>query len=370
MFDENNNTNYEPQGEPNTPPEEPVLENLFAAEDAELILIKKQKRQIKATALLLGVPLILLTFIPQVWRYVYIFITVRVIGMTPQAAGELLANAGVQHILQIVLSSCMFLIPFAIAVKCTGERIDNILQFGRAKKGSFWPFVFFGVGFCIFANVAASQVSAIFESFDVEYNYSQGPDPLGPWGFALAFISTAIVPAIVEEFACRGVILGLLKRFGEGFAVITSSIIFGLMHGNFDQIPFAIVVGLVLGYIYIKTESIWPCILVHCINNAASVIFSNLIGVVGIEIGNILYIIYLVAGMLLAILGVFMLHRSGIEDYSLNPPEQNLVKAKQKYIWFFTSILIVIFVLYNLFEAMMYFPFFRNFITLILNLIF
>ena len=43
------------------------------------------------------------------------------------------------------------------------------------------------------------------------------------------------------------------------------------MHGNIRQIPFAIIVGLVLGWLYVITNNIWIPVTVHFINNAVSV---------------------------------------------------------------------------------------------------
>ena len=48
--------------------------------------------------------------------------------------------------------------------------------------------------------------------------------------------------------------------------------LFGLMHGNLRQVPFAFIVGLVLGLLYVITDNIWLPIVVHFCNNAISVL--------------------------------------------------------------------------------------------------
>ena len=83
-----------------------------------------------------------------------------------------------------------------------------------------------------------------FESFGFNYEVSQTESPDGILGFMLTFIAIAVVPPLVEEFACRGLILGSLQKFGNGFAIVCSAILFGLMHGNFRQIPFAFLIGI------------------------------------------------------------------------------------------------------------------------------
>lgn len=320
-----------------------------------------KKRNIRRLAAAIGIPALCLSAIGYFWGYAYLFITTKIFGMTRLDAAMLLQNQGMQQVLQIFLSCFMFLVPFTIAAKCIGASIDDTIQFKKAKKGTFLPFVLFGVGFCAFTNIAMSYSSAFFDTFvKQEYNAPRTSTPPGIYGFILSFIATAIVPALVEEFACRGIVLGLLRKHGDSFAIITSAIVFGVMHGNFDQIPFATVVGLILGYIYVKTESIWPCILVHCINNAVSVLMTYSINIIDFDIQNIIYVIYLIAAMLLAIFGVLLFSKKGDGDYALKH-EKSIITEKQKYIAFFTSWIIIIFLLSNLYEAVSYFGFWEKF---------
>ncbi len=81
------------------------------------------------------------------------------------------------------------------------------------------------------------------------------------------FVILVIAPAILEEFCFRGVICGRLARFNRMAAVIVSSILFSLMHMTVDQIPFAFAAGLLMGYVYLRTGSIWSSVLIHAVNN-------------------------------------------------------------------------------------------------------
>lgn len=314
----------------------------------------REKKDIRRIALGIGIPCLCLSAITFVWSFAYLFFTTTVAGMSYSEAIELSQNPAMQQIMQIILSCIMFLVPFTIAVKAMGMRIDRLIKFGKAKKGTFLPFLFFGIGFCSFANIAMSYADSIFQSFGIDYEVDFGDNPEGFLGFLLSFIATAIVPALVEEFACRGIVLGLLKKYGEGFAIITSAIVFGIMHGNFEQIPFAVMVGLILGYIYVKTESIWVCVAVHCANNAVSVIFTYLENLVTANMQNLLYMVYLIVSMLAAVVGIYLLSRGGNENYSLKKAE-TVTTTKKKYTYFFTSWAIIAFIIFNLLESLTYF---------------
>lgn len=357
MFE--NNFNNQPSGEQPTPPQTspqsqegslpvgvlpylPALQDHFA------------KKEVRRLALIIGIPLLCLTAIGALWAFAYLFFAMKVFGMSYDDAINLSQNPAVQQIMQIIISTLMFLVPFSIAAKCAGLRIDKTIQFGAAKKGTALPFLLFGVGFCSFANIAMSYSSRIFDGLGIDYDVNFGDNPEGVFGFLLTFIATAIVPALVEEFACRGIVLGLLKKQGESFAIITSSIVFGIMHGNFEQIPFAVMVGLILGYIYVKTESIWICVLVHGINNAVSVIFSYLENIASVNVQNVLYVAYLVITLLAAIFGVLLLAKNKTEDFTIKK-EKTPHTEKQKYTWFFTSWAIILFIVFNAIEAFSFF---------------
>lgn len=88
----------------------------------------------------------------------------------------------------------------------------------------------------------------------------------------LMVISIAVIPALVEELLFRGCILHALLPHGRGLAILASSVLFGLMHQNFLQLLYTTVCGLVLGYAYVRTRSIWICVLMHFFNNLVAVL--------------------------------------------------------------------------------------------------
>ncbi len=310
-----------------------------------------EKKAIRRTAAMVGVPVICIYLISAVWSTIYFFIT-NSLGIGSNEAMQVANNPAIQQLLQVLISTLMFTVPFVVAVKLAGMNVGEVAHFSAPEKGTALPFFLFGLGFCAFANIAVSYAGSIFDGFGVDYSVDFGENPRGIFGFLLSLIATAAVPALVEEFACRGIILGLLKKFGEGFAIITSSIIFGVMHGNFEQMPFAFLVGLILGFIYVKTKSIWVCVAVHAANNLVSVLFSY--STLGDNALNLIYTLYLMACMLSAVAGVFIISRKGSEVYSICKSHTECSEA-HKYKWFFTSVFIIIFIVINLIEATAYF---------------
>ncbi|MGL4991586.1 MAG: lysostaphin resistance A-like protein [Sarcina sp.] len=82
-------------------------------------------------------------------------------------------------------------------------------------------------------------------------------------------IITTIAP-IFEEILMRGFFLnGFLKQYSPIFAIIISSIIFGIFHGNIPQFITATIIGCLLGLVYYHTNSLIICMIIHVANNAS-----------------------------------------------------------------------------------------------------
>jgi uncharacterized protein len=85
----------------------------------------------------------------------------------------------------------------------------------------------------------------------------------------------ALIPAIGEELMFRGVIQTLLKKlFGNiHIAILFASIFFSAMHMQFFGFLPRMVLGMVLGFLFEWSGSLWLSILAHFVNNASAVIF-------------------------------------------------------------------------------------------------
>ncbi|MBO4642764.1 MAG: CPBP family intramembrane metalloprotease [Bacteroidaceae bacterium] len=96
------------------------------------------------------------------------------------------------------------------------------------------------------------------------------------WGI----LAVAIIGPVVEELVFREAILGhmLRNRVEPWTAMIVSAILFGAIHMNPAQIPFAAIMGLLLAIIYYKTGNIIITSIIHILNNSLAVFEMNLLG--------------------------------------------------------------------------------------------
>lgn len=90
---------------------------------------------------------------------------------------------------------------------------------------------------------------------------------------ASALVAVAVAAPVLEEALFRGVILqGLLRTRRPWVAIGQSALLFGLFHFNPAQSVFAFLIGILLGWLYYRTQSLGVCMAVHALNNSLTFI--------------------------------------------------------------------------------------------------
>jgi membrane protease YdiL (CAAX protease family) len=164
--------------------------------------------------------------------------------------------------------------------------------------------------------------------------------PLGQTFPMIAFIAAICIGApLFEELLFRGVILNVLKPYGNSFAVVISALFFALIHGNLYQGTMAFCLGLVLGIVTLRTQSLWPAIFIHAIINTTSVIqeYLNLTlatNLKDIVIGSIDIIIILLT--VLFVIAYWAKLKSFVSILKHDSPEPSPY-WQHRWTWFWTS---------------------------------
>lgn len=95
--------------------------------------------------------------------------------------------------------------------------------------------------------------------------------------FLLNYLFIAVSPAIFEEFIFRGVMFHTMRKANIKYAVLISSIMFGLVHLNFNQFCYALFMGIFFALLIEATGSIYSSMTAHLIINGNSVILLTFI---------------------------------------------------------------------------------------------
>ena len=161
--------------------------------------------------------------------------------------------------------------PSAIIIyicwKKTNISFKQLFQYKNIPFSFICYATLFTIGFVIFAEEINNIIYYISPSTSI-YGVYYSRETLIKLNPVFAFISICIIPAFSEEIIFRGIFIsGFKNHYSMKKAIIAGAIIFGLLHIDPRNIIPSFFLGLFLGWIFYKTESIVLCVYVHLLYN-------------------------------------------------------------------------------------------------------
>ena len=131
----------------------------------------------------------------------------------------------------------------------------------------------------------------------------------------MAIFVMGVLPGVCEELLMRGLVLGAYERGGTRRAVLISAALFALLHASVEGLPVQFLMGVVLGFLAVTTQSLYVGMMLHTAYNSFLVLISFTLGgaadVAGLtETGSMLEIVGGATGVIA--LGVEALIAGGI----------------------------------------------------------
>lgn len=242
---------------------------------------------------------------------------------------------------QIIYAVGASFIPGIIFMMLMKDKVSSYLTKTTVRVSSFIPIIMFGMGVAMLANIAASLFDSNISLFNLK-NYAHiDTEGTNIIEFLMSVISTALVPAFAEEFAFRGLALSYLRKHGDAFAIFTSALLFGAMHGNTTQIVFAFLLGLIFAFVDVKTNSIIPSVIIHFINNFYAVLTNTIISgnLIDEHTGNLICYSLMAAFSVIGLLSAVYLANADKNFFKLNDCTRDsyLMSFKQKIGAFYTN---------------------------------
>ncbi|MCR5735686.1 MAG: CPBP family intramembrane metalloprotease [Lachnospiraceae bacterium] len=179
---------------------------------------------------------------------------------------SLLSAAGIDigAIEAVILGEIVILLPVPIYFIVTKADLKNMIPHRRIKLSTVFLCILFG--FLIMPG--AQWLNAISQLFSTNIAMDAVLDIMEDLPFIPTFLAIAVIGPLCEELSFRGVILSGLKRSGRVFAAIAvSSLFFGLMHLNLNQLFYAAYIGFFCALLTEATGSIIAPFIVHFVIN-------------------------------------------------------------------------------------------------------
>ena len=197
-------------------------------------------------------------------------------GMTKEAIEE--------HFMRSNFTKCLMIMGYALAIAVFIHKRYVKVSLGRLarmNRNTLWKAV--GMAAVISLGWMFTEVS-FMALIDVESLFPEDSERLdriyGAMGEGvLGFLAGAIMGPIAEEITFRGVLMrGLLRmRWHPWVAIVVSALVFALCHGTELQMFGTTIFGIITGWLYWRTKSLLPGMIVHIVNNSFAFGASNLL---------------------------------------------------------------------------------------------
>lgn len=291
-----------------------------------------------------GFPLCMFFIISYAIQYSIVY-AVMIFSAVFQVNGlAVFSDPNVEYVLTSMISLVTLTVPYLYTLKTTKSTFAELIPVKRVASSKLISLVMLGFGASALSNLASNILESVVNSlFGIQFENPAPEYGSGPWSFILMLLCVGILPALLEEFAIRGVILGALrKKFSDTSAIVISSVLFGILHGNLQQIPFATLLGLLLAYTTVYTGSLLPAVLIHAVNNTISVVLAFSSQNMSPMVSEMTSYIYFTVSLIIGICGFIMLIKSDGDAFKLSPERSE--ETTQNLRKFITSPWIIIFI--------------------------
>ena len=193
------------------------------------------------------------------------FIAVVVIGLFCGAVIDMLGIHVLKSVINRIIAEGIFLFPVIAAWKYGLIDLPSELRNGRDTLSKMaLPILAGALWFYADSHLASLFDIQMPEGLQSRLNVKSH----SPYGV----FSICVLTPIFEELLLRTAILGLMLRSGvkPWIAIVLSAFLFGALHLNLCQFVHAGVGGLMLGYIYYKTNNVFATMIIHAIQNTYS----------------------------------------------------------------------------------------------------
>jgi CAAX amino terminal protease family. len=195
-----------------------------------------------------------------------------ILGILMLTVGSLIQTINL-NIGLIVTEYLLILLPVIVFLRDNKYSIRGVLRLNFVSINQL-IFVFFIIIFsypiAVFLNFIVSTIIGIF----TDATNTGVPIPTSFNDFLVSLFVIGVTPGICEEVLFRGLMLNSYEKLGKRKAIIITSILFGLFHFNLFNFIGPVFLGIILGIVYFKADSIVASMWGHFVNNSFSLAIS------------------------------------------------------------------------------------------------
>ncbi len=164
--------------------------------------------------------------------------------------------------------------------------------------------------------------SSVYDNFDLPTVPNRLSDML------FASVTFALIPAICEEFLCRGLLFFEFEKYGTIPAVLISAVLFSMMHFSLGKFPLYFFCGILLGFLRAITNSALASLVAHFIYNMFALFYQQFFGALTEQFNEFTIILFIALG--LCFLTLFFMFGEADRIYNSYARKNVLIKGSYK----------------------------------------
>jgi uncharacterized protein len=180
-------------------------------------------------------------------------------------------------LLSMLVSTLMMGLPVIIYLRINKFSIRQRLRINKISQNTLFSIIIISIGFIIIIDELDRIIYILFGSPDFLVELVEQLKITSVYTGFLIILTTIVVAPIVEELLFRGFLQKILEESWEDItkAILVTSLFFALIHLNPYWIVQIYLLGMLLGYLSWRTNSIIPGIILHGLNNGFAVALNN-----------------------------------------------------------------------------------------------
>ena len=193
--------------------------------------------------------------------------------LTENMASASYVNSGNPYLSTMVLQLCIFVVPCAFYCTLRRVKVSSACRI-RLPGVSGWTLVLCALPALVFAVMAAKYIQCyVFEArLGSAVSITSAGDSL------YLVLSYAVVPAVAEELCFRGIMLSEYEKyFGKLVAIVTTSLLFAMIHFNARDFFAYLISGIIIGITVCATNSVAAGMILHFFSNLVAIFTDNFI---------------------------------------------------------------------------------------------
>lgn len=169
----------------------------------------------------------------------------------------------------------IFAIPFAVGAKLSGMSFHDLMGHGKPSAEVYFMTLGLTLGWSIAAGWLGVGIESVLNQYGLTEFSSDYVLPNSGAALLVQFLSTAIIPPLVEELCYRGFFLNTAVRsMGTWGAIVFTAICFWLAHDSLEIFPLAFGFGIIGGYIRRRYGSLLPSMIAHFAINSVYIVIN------------------------------------------------------------------------------------------------